>query len=76
MVRARRGKVGDDTWFSPELEYHLWLDYSEGAYHNIACASIEKGLGVTFKYVLERKKPDILTFSKSTTQVRHLGCNL
>ncbi|KAI9453586.1 hypothetical protein HD554DRAFT_2179398 [Boletus coccyginus] len=62
MARARRGSVGDNTWFSPELEYHLWLDYSERAYHNTACASIKNGLGVTFKYVLEQKQPDILTF--------------
>jgi len=68
IARARLGDVSEETWFSPELEYHLWLDYSEGAYHNTACASIEKTLGVTFKYVLEQKQPDILTFSKSSGQ--------
>ncbi|KAH0834634.1 hypothetical protein J3R83DRAFT_10140 [Lanmaoa asiatica] len=62
LARARRGDVAEETWFSPELEYHLWLDYTERAYHDAARASIKNELGVTFEYVLERQMPDISTF--------------
>ncbi|KAI9453583.1 hypothetical protein HD554DRAFT_2179395 [Boletus coccyginus] len=62
VVRARRGGTAEVTWFSPELEYHLWLDYTERAYHDAARASIEERLGVTFEYVLERRMPDIMTY--------------
>lgn len=65
IARARRGHVAEESWFSPELEYHLWLDYNQQAYHVGARAKLENELGVTFEYVLERRKPDILTFSTS-----------
>ncbi|KAF8444469.1 hypothetical protein L210DRAFT_3642712 [Boletus edulis BED1] len=49
---AHWGNVTDEEWFSPELEYHMWLDFVERAYHNDACASIKK------------KQPDISSFIK------------
>lgn len=68
IARARRGDATDDTWFSPELEYHMWLDFVKGAYHDDARASIKKEPGVTFEYVMQRKLPDISTFSKCASQ--------
>ena len=68
MASTRRGNTTDDTWFSPELEYHTWLDFVETAYHNAARASIAKKMRVTFEYVMERQRPDILTFSRLTSQ--------
>ena len=72
MARARRGNAADETWFSPELEYHMWLDFIEGAYHDAARASIQNKMNITFNYVVERKKPDISTFSKLSSQTSEL----
>jgi hypothetical protein len=69
IARARRGDATEEAWFSPELEYHLWLDYTERAYHSAACASIEKRLGVSFDSVMARKEPHILTFSTLSNQL-------
>ncbi|KAF8135532.1 hypothetical protein EV363DRAFT_1294391 [Boletus edulis] len=62
IARARWGNVADEGWFSPELEYHMWLDFVERAYHNDACASIKERVGVTFEYVVQREQPDISSF--------------
>ncbi|KAF8444488.1 hypothetical protein L210DRAFT_3502081 [Boletus edulis BED1] len=61
---ARQGNVADEEWFSPELEYHMWLDFVKRAYHNDACASIEERVGVTLEYVVQREQPNISSFIK------------
>ena len=66
------GNAANETWFSLELEYHMWLDFIKGAYHDAAHASIQNKMNITFNYVMERKKPDISTFSKLSSQMSEL----
>ncbi|KAI9453585.1 hypothetical protein HD554DRAFT_2179397 [Boletus coccyginus] len=74
VARARRSSVYEDGWFCPEVDYHLWLDYTEKSYHSSACTSMEKQLAVTFDYVLERCQPDIFNFIDWDEYVqRHSG---
>jgi len=65
---APQGGINQKNWFCPELEYHIWLDYTEKSYHNRARTSMEKKVGVTFEYVQKREKPDIFDFRKSIQQ--------
>ena len=72
MARACQGNATNETWFFPELKYHMWLDFIEGAYHDAARASIQNKMNITFNYVMERKKLDISTFSKLLSQMSEL----
>ena len=65
---TRRGDVLDAAWFCPELEYHMWLDFIQRAYHEDARACMKNDIGVTFEYVLRRQQPDILSRSKLSSR--------
>ena len=72
VARVRRGSVTDEAWFCPELEYHMWLDFVERAYHDVARTSIQNNMNITFNYVMQRKQPDISTFSKLSDKTSQL----
>ena len=71
---ARRGGVEEKDWFCPTLEYHLWLDYVEQAYHSDARTAMEKSHGVTFESVVDRRV-DVFQSSRFIQQhnTRHLA---
>lgn len=64
ITRSGQNNVFDPDWFSPELEYHLWLDYVEQAYHSGARTSMKNRVGVTYAKVVKRQGPQILSYSK------------
>lgn len=62
---SRRTNSKAPQWYSPILEYHLWLDYTQRAYHDEARKRLLSKNRVAFKDVVNRKGANIIDYSES-----------